>query len=160
MRKDCTLIPKAILNCKHSARKEVNTRVEWKKVLGSDVSFVYFDGAFVGRKMLSPVSSSLFFETGTFKGRAEMLESSIRIKNVTRKDTGKYRCEISASTDQGQEAAEIEISLSVLGRIINEMIYSILFQRMTLECITVKLQMELEGLGDVLQHKCKLVNVK
>lgn len=52
-----------------------------------------------------------------------MLESSIRIKNVTRKDTGKYRCEISASTNQGQEAAEIEISLSVLGTVQNEIMW-------------------------------------
>ncbi|XP_066477388.1 junctional adhesion molecule B [Tiliqua scincoides] len=88
----------AFLSCEHSARKEVNTRVEWKKVLGSDVLFVYYSGAFVG----------------TFKGRAAMLQSGIQIKNVTRKDAGKYRCEISASTEQGQEAAEIEISLSVL----------------------------------------------
>ncbi|XP_053164264.1 junctional adhesion molecule B isoform X2 [Hemicordylus capensis] len=88
----------AILSCKHNAGKETEIRVEWKKVTRSDVSFVYFGGTFVG----------------DFNKRAKMWDSSIRIKNVTRKDAGKYRCEISASTGQGQEAAEIEISLLVL----------------------------------------------
>uniref|UniRef100_A0A8D0ED49 Junctional adhesion molecule 2 n=1 Tax=Salvator merianae TaxID=96440 RepID=A0A8D0ED49_SALMN len=87
----------AFLNCKHNARTEINTRVEWKKVMDPDVLFVYFNGAFVGN----------------FQGRAEMLHSSIQFKNVTRKDSGKYRCEISAPTDQGQEAGEIEVILLV-----------------------------------------------
>ncbi|KAJ7320493.1 hypothetical protein JRQ81_020004 [Phrynocephalus forsythii] len=87
----------AYLNCKHNAKKQENARIEWKKVMGSDVSFVYFQGSFVG----------------SFKGRAEILHSSIQIHNVTRKDSGRYRCEISAPSEHGQEAGEIEISLIV-----------------------------------------------
>lgn len=60
-----------------------------------------------------------FFFKGSLKDRAEMLNPSIRIKNVTRKDTGKYRCEISASMEQRQDAAEVEVSLLVLGRNLN-----------------------------------------
>nr|XP_020645279.1 junctional adhesion molecule B isoform X1 [Pogona vitticeps] len=87
----------AYLNCRHNAKKQSNARIEWKKVTGSDVSFVYFQDSFVGN----------------FKGRAEILHSSIQIRNVTRKDSGKYRCEISAPSEHGQEAGEIEISLIV-----------------------------------------------
>lgn len=53
---------------------------------------------------------------GNFKGRAEILHSSIHLKNVTRKDSAKYRCEISAPTEQGQGTGEVEISLLVLGK--------------------------------------------
>ncbi|XP_062982805.1 junctional adhesion molecule B [Elgaria multicarinata webbii] len=88
----------AFLSCKHNARKESDVRVEWKKVIGSEVLYVYFQSSF----------------RGNFKGRADILHSSIQIMNVTRKDSGKYRCEISASTENGQEAGEIEISLQVL----------------------------------------------
>nr|XP_008105839.1 PREDICTED: junctional adhesion molecule B isoform X2 [Anolis carolinensis] len=88
----------AYLNCKHNAKKQSDTRVEWKKISGKDVSFVYFQGSFIGN----------------FKGRAEIRHSSIQIKNVTRKDSGKYRCEISTPSEHGQEAGETEITLLVL----------------------------------------------
>ncbi|XP_042316655.1 junctional adhesion molecule B isoform X2 [Sceloporus undulatus] len=88
----------AYLSCKHNARKQSDTRVEWKKIVGTDVSFVYFRGSFIGN----------------FKDRAEIRHSSIQIKNVTRKDSGKYRCEISTPSEHGQEAGEIEITLLVL----------------------------------------------
>uniref|UniRef100_A0A8C6XZF6 Junctional adhesion molecule 2 n=1 Tax=Naja naja TaxID=35670 RepID=A0A8C6XZF6_NAJNA len=51
---------------------------------------------------------------GSFKDRAEILHSSIHLKNATRKDSGKYRCEISAPTEQGQGTGEVEISLLIL----------------------------------------------
>ncbi|KAM3837197.1 junctional adhesion molecule B isoform 1-T1 [Vipera latastei] len=86
------------LSCKHNVKKEIGARVEWKKIKGTSVSYVYLNGFFVGN----------------FKDRAEILHSSIQIKNVTRKDSGKYRCEISAPTEQGQEAGEVEVSLLVL----------------------------------------------
>ncbi|XP_015279690.1 PREDICTED: junctional adhesion molecule B isoform X3 [Gekko japonicus] len=88
----------AILSCIHKAKKVTNLRIEWKKVRSSGVSFVYYNRTFVGN----------------FTGRAEMWNSSIRLRNVTRHDAGRYRCEISAATEQGQDAAETEVSLSVL----------------------------------------------
>ncbi|XP_060542361.1 junctional adhesion molecule B isoform X1 [Pantherophis guttatus] len=88
----------AYLSCKHNVKKEIGARIEWKMIKGSTVSFVYLNGVFVGN----------------FKGRAEILHSSIHLKNVTRKDSAKYRCEISAPTEQGQGTGEVEISLVVL----------------------------------------------
>ncbi|EPY79979.1 junctional adhesion molecule B-like isoform 1 [Camelus ferus] len=51
---------------------------------------------------------------GDFKDRAEMIDFSIRIKNVTRKDAGKYRCEVSAPSEQGQNLEEDTVTLEVL----------------------------------------------
>ncbi|XP_074070028.1 junctional adhesion molecule B isoform X2 [Macrotis lagotis] len=86
----------AILSCKYQ-KKTSPSRLEWKK-LGSSVSFVYYQQAF----------------QGDFKDRAEMLNFSIRIKNVTRKDAGQYRCEVSVPSDQGQNLEEDIITLEVL----------------------------------------------
>lgn len=44
-----------------------------------------------------------------------MLNTGIRIRNVTRKDSGTYRCEISAKSEEGQRLGEATISLTVLG---------------------------------------------
>ncbi|XP_077198575.1 junctional adhesion molecule B isoform X1 [Paroedura picta] len=88
----------AILSCIYKAKKVTNLRIEWKKVRSSGVSFIYYNRNFVGN----------------FTGRAEMWNSSIRLRNVTRHDAGRYRCEISAATEQGQDAAETEVSLLVL----------------------------------------------
>lgn len=52
---------------------------------------------------------------GDFKDRAEMIDFNIRIKNVTRNDAGKYRCEVSAPSDQGQNLQEDTVTLEVLG---------------------------------------------
>ncbi|KAF7251113.1 Junctional adhesion molecule B, partial [Varanus komodoensis] len=87
----------AFLSCKYSTKKESDARIEWKKITGAGVSFIYFRRSF----------------EGSFKDRAELIHASIQIKNVTRKDSGKYRCEISAPTENGQEAGEVEISLLV-----------------------------------------------
>ncbi|XP_073747711.1 junctional adhesion molecule B isoform X3 [Callorhinus ursinus] len=51
---------------------------------------------------------------GDFKDRAEMIDFSIRIKNVTRTDAGKYRCEVSAPSEQGQNLEEDTVTLEVL----------------------------------------------
>uniref|UniRef100_A0ABI7YI07 Ig-like domain-containing protein n=1 Tax=Felis catus TaxID=9685 RepID=A0ABI7YI07_FELCA len=51
---------------------------------------------------------------GDFKYRAEMIDFSIRIKNVTRNDAGKYRCEISAPSKKGQNLEEDTVTLEVL----------------------------------------------
>ncbi|XP_057357585.1 junctional adhesion molecule B isoform X3 [Manis pentadactyla] len=85
-----------ILACKYP-RKTTSSRLEWKK-LGRSVSFVYYQQAL----------------QGDFKDRAEMIDFSIRIKNVTRNDAGKYRCEVSAPSEQGQNLEEDTVTLEVL----------------------------------------------
>lgn len=52
---------------------------------------------------------------GDLRGRAEMLNTGIRIRNVTRRDSGTYRCEISAKSEEGQRLGEATITLTVLG---------------------------------------------
>uniref|UniRef100_A0A8C0BFB9 Junctional adhesion molecule 2 n=1 Tax=Buteo japonicus TaxID=224669 RepID=A0A8C0BFB9_9AVES len=56
----------------------------------------------------------LFPLKGDLRGRAEMLNTGIRIRNVTRKDSGTYRCEISAKSEEGQRLGEATITLTVL----------------------------------------------
>ncbi|XP_039713194.1 junctional adhesion molecule B [Pteropus medius] len=85
-----------ILACKYPKRT-IAFRLEWKK-LGQSVSFVYYQQAL----------------QGDFKDRAELIDFSIRIKNVTRRDAGKYRCEISAPSEQGQNLEEDTVTLEVL----------------------------------------------
>ncbi|KAM7133819.1 junctional adhesion molecule B isoform 2-T2 [Molossus nigricans] len=85
-----------ILKCKYP-KKTMDSRLEWKK-LGPSVSFVYYQQAL----------------RGEFKDRAQMLDFSIRIKNVTRNDAGKYRCEVSTPSDQGQSLEEDTVTLEVL----------------------------------------------
>ncbi|XP_019384318.1 PREDICTED: junctional adhesion molecule B isoform X3 [Crocodylus porosus] len=88
----------AILSCRPSVPKTITPRIEWKKRGTGGVSFVYYNSAF----------------TGDLKGRAEMLNIGIRIRNVTRKDSGEYRCEVSAPGKQAQDLAEATITLTVL----------------------------------------------
>ncbi|XP_008845409.1 junctional adhesion molecule B isoform X2 [Nannospalax galili] len=85
-----------ILAC-NTPKKTTSSRLEWKK-LGRGVSFVYYQQAL----------------QGDFKDRAEMIDFSIRIKNVTRTDAGKYRCEVSAPSEQGQNLEEDTVTLEVL----------------------------------------------
>ena len=47
-----------------------------------------------------------------------MIDFSIRIKNVTRNDAGKYRCEVSAPSEQGQNLEEDTLTLEVLGDVL------------------------------------------
>ncbi|XP_054049854.1 junctional adhesion molecule B [Rissa tridactyla] len=88
----------AILSCKHKFSKGMSLRIEWKKIQSQEVSFVYYNGEF----------------TGDLRGRAEMLNTGIRIRNVTRKDSATYRCEISAKSEEGQRLGEATITLTVL----------------------------------------------
>ncbi|XP_069492491.1 junctional adhesion molecule B isoform X2 [Ambystoma mexicanum] len=96
---EATEYDEAILSCVYSVRKDSKHRLEWKKIeKGSgDVSFVYYDGEIVG----------------ALKGRADMIDSSIRIKNVTRRDSATYRCEVSVSTKYVEEV-EIDLTVFVL----------------------------------------------
>ncbi|MEE6468138.1 hypothetical protein FKM82_008173 [Ascaphus truei] len=88
-----------ILSCKYRLdKKDQAVRLEWKKLGSSrDVSFVYFNHTLVA----------------DLQKRAEMVDSSIRFRNVTRADAGTYRCEVSAPHDF-QTFREIEINLNVL----------------------------------------------
>ncbi|XP_031953470.1 junctional adhesion molecule B isoform X5 [Corvus moneduloides] len=88
----------AILSCKHKFSKGMSLRIEWKKIQSQGVSFVYYNSEF----------------TGDLRGRAEMLNTGIRIRNVTRRDSGTYRCEISAKSEEGQRLGEATITLTVL----------------------------------------------
>ncbi|KAM7066800.1 junctional adhesion molecule B isoform 3-T3 [Acridotheres tristis] len=88
----------AILSCKHKFSKGMSLRIEWKKIGSQGVSFVYYNSEF----------------TGDLRGRAEMLDTGIRIRNVTRRDSGTYRCEISAKSEEGQHLGEATITLTVL----------------------------------------------
>ncbi|KAF0882270.1 JAM2 protein, partial [Crocuta crocuta] len=85
-----------ILACKHT-KKTISSRLEWKK-LGRSISLIYYQQSL----------------KGDFKHRAEMIDFSIRIKNVTRHDAGKYRCEISSPSKKGQNLEENTIILEVL----------------------------------------------
>ncbi|XP_032941207.1 junctional adhesion molecule B isoform X1 [Catharus ustulatus] len=87
----------AILSCKHKFSKGMSLRIEWKKIQPG-VSFVYYNNEF----------------TGDLRGRAEMLNTGIRIRNVTRRDSGTYRCEISAKSEEKQHLGEATITLTVL----------------------------------------------
>ncbi|KAG2456304.1 STXA protein, partial [Polypterus senegalus] len=53
------------------------------------------------------------YEGGDFRGRAEMEGANIRIKQVTMKDSGQYRCEVSAKDDRNP-LGEVTVTLSVL----------------------------------------------
>lgn len=88
----------ALLSCNYKLEKEQSIRLEWKKVVhGGGISFVFFQNALIG----------------DLASRADMEISSIRIRNLTRGDSGKYRCEVSAPKDK-KIFNEITITLNVL----------------------------------------------
>ncbi|XP_069801430.1 junctional adhesion molecule B isoform X2 [Dendropsophus ebraccatus] len=86
------------LTCRYTLEKEQVIRLEWKKTdLKGETSFVYFNNS---------LSEDL-------QKRAQMLGSSIRIMNLSRGDSGKYRCEVSAPQD-AKIFDEVNINLVVL----------------------------------------------
>ncbi|KAM9320366.1 junctional adhesion molecule B [Gastrophryne carolinensis] len=87
-----------VLSCRFKLEKDQVPRLEWKKVgLNGEVSFVYFEKSL----------------TGDLHTRAAMIDHSIRIRNLTRGDSGLYRCEVSAPLDS-KNFHEIIINLTVL----------------------------------------------
>ncbi|XP_073440610.1 junctional adhesion molecule B [Dendrobates tinctorius] len=87
-----------ILTCKYRLEKEQVVRLEWKKVaLNGDVSFVFFNNSLAA----------------DLHKRAEMMGPSIRFRNLSRGDSGQYRCEVSAPQDK-KNFQEIIINLAVL----------------------------------------------
>uniref|UniRef100_A0AAZ3Q1C8 Junctional adhesion molecule 2b n=1 Tax=Oncorhynchus tshawytscha TaxID=74940 RepID=A0AAZ3Q1C8_ONCTS len=86
----------AVLSCQFKTEKETNPRIEWKKK-GKDIHFVYFDGKF----------------TGSFAGRAKIEGATVTLHAVTQKDSGLYRCEVSAPADH-TNLGEVNVTLNVL----------------------------------------------
>ncbi|KAM3862323.1 junctional adhesion molecule 2b [Diretmus argenteus] len=88
----------AVLACEFKTEKDQNPRIEWKKK-GKGVTFVYFDRKF----------------SGSYAGRAKIDGATLTIHSVTQKDSGDYRCEVTASEDH-VNLGETSVSLNVLGK--------------------------------------------
>ncbi|XP_010878812.1 junctional adhesion molecule 2b [Esox lucius] len=86
----------AVLSCEFKTEKETSPRIEWKKK-GKDITFVYFNGKF----------------SGSFAGRAKIEGATVTLHSVTQKDSGEYRCEISAPADHNS-LGEVNVTLNVL----------------------------------------------
>ncbi|XP_071775849.2 junctional adhesion molecule 2b isoform X2 [Centroberyx gerrardi] len=86
----------AVLACEFKTEKDPNPRIEWKKK-GKGVTFVYFDRKF----------------SGSYAGRAKIEGATLTIHSVTQKDSGEYRCEVTASEDH-VNLGETSVSLNVL----------------------------------------------
>ncbi|XP_077094146.1 junctional adhesion molecule 2A isoform X5 [Siphateles boraxobius] len=86
----------AELSCEFTTEKETNPRIEWKKK-HKDVSFVYYEGRFVG----------------PFQERAAMEGATVKLRRVTQEDAGEYRCEVSAPAD-AVTLGETNVTLRVL----------------------------------------------
>ncbi|XP_056415414.1 junctional adhesion molecule B [Hyla sarda] len=88
----------ATLSCRYQLEKKQVIRLEWKKMdLNGDSSIVFFNNSL----------------TEELHKRAQMMDSSIRIMNLSRADSGQYRCEVSAPLDK-KNFQEIIINLAVL----------------------------------------------
>ncbi|XP_043103621.1 junctional adhesion molecule 2A isoform X2 [Puntigrus tetrazona] len=86
----------AELSCEFRTENDKTPRIEWKKI-DKDVSFVYYDGRFVG----------------PFHGRGEIRGATVFLHKVTQSDAGKYRCEVSAPQDS-VSLGETNVTLTVL----------------------------------------------
>ncbi|XP_056145846.1 junctional adhesion molecule 2A-like [Lampris incognitus] len=86
----------AVLSCEFRTEKDQNPRIEWKKK-GKGVTFVYFDDKF----------------SGSYAGRAKIDGATLTLHSVTQKDSGEYRCEVTASQDH-INLGETTVSLNVL----------------------------------------------
>ncbi|RVE64315.1 hypothetical protein OJAV_G00145260 [Oryzias javanicus] len=85
------------LSCVIESISTIDPRIEWKKITSEGPSYVYFN------KKIS----------GDLENRAEIhTMSTLVIKNATRSDTAKYRCEVTAADDH-RSFDEIVIDLVV-----------------------------------------------
>ncbi|KAM3933999.1 junctional adhesion molecule B isoform 2-T2 [Leptodactylus fuscus] len=88
----------ATLTCRYRLEKDQIVRLEWKKLdRNGDVSLVYFNNSLADE----------------LEKRAKMMGPNIWFSNLSREDSGKYRCEVSAPQDK-RIFQEIVIQLSVL----------------------------------------------
>ncbi|CAL9690043.1 unnamed protein product [Knipowitschia caucasica] len=86
----------AVLSCEFRTEKDQNPRIEWKKK-GKGVTFVYFNNRF----------------TSAYASRSKMEGATLTIHSVTQKDSGDYRCEVTASEDH-VNLGEATVTLNVL----------------------------------------------
>ncbi|XP_068185448.1 junctional adhesion molecule 2b [Antennarius striatus] len=86
----------AVLTCEFRTEKDQNPRIEWKKK-GKAVTFVYFNHKF----------------TGSYAGRAKIEGATLTIHSVTQRDSGEYRCEVTAGEDH-VNLGEATVTLNVL----------------------------------------------
>ncbi|KAJ8405942.1 hypothetical protein AAFF_G00308300 [Aldrovandia affinis] len=86
----------AVLSCVFKTEKDNNPRIEWKKK-GKGISYVYFDGRF----------------RGSFAGRAKIEGATVTLYKAVQRDSGEYRCEVSAPLDS-VTLGETNVSLKVL----------------------------------------------
>uniref|UniRef100_G3TMH7 Junctional adhesion molecule C n=1 Tax=Loxodonta africana TaxID=9785 RepID=G3TMH7_LOXAF len=85
------------LSCIITDSQTNDPRIEWKKIQDDQTTYVFFDNKI----------------QGDFAGRAELLgKTSLKIWNVTRRDSARYRCEVVARNDH-KEIDEIVIELTV-----------------------------------------------
>ncbi|XP_051260711.1 junctional adhesion molecule 2b [Dicentrarchus labrax] len=86
----------AVLACEFKTEKDQSPRIEWKTT-GKEAAFVYFNKKFSGR----------------YVGRAKIEGATLTIHSVTQKDSGQYRCEVTASQDR-VNFGEVTVTLNVL----------------------------------------------
>ncbi|KAM9659575.1 junctional adhesion molecule C isoform 1-T1 [Trichechus inunguis] len=85
------------LSCIITDSQTNDPRIEWKKIQDDQTTYVFFDNKI----------------QGDLAGRAELLgKTSLKIWNVTRRDSALYRCEVVARNDR-KEIDEIVIELTV-----------------------------------------------
>uniref|UniRef100_A0A8C4WLN9 Ig-like domain-containing protein n=1 Tax=Gopherus evgoodei TaxID=1825980 RepID=A0A8C4WLN9_9SAUR len=86
--------------CAAYASQSGTARIEWKFEKGSSIALVYYDGKF----------------TDPYKDRAEFTPTGIHFTSVTRKDTGKYICEVLWTRSGGSgQLRKSEVDLIVQG---------------------------------------------
>uniref|UniRef100_A0A8C6WUC3 Junctional adhesion molecule 2b n=1 Tax=Neogobius melanostomus TaxID=47308 RepID=A0A8C6WUC3_9GOBI len=86
----------AVLSCEFRTEKDQNPRIEWKKI-EKRVTFVYFNNRF----------------TSSYAERAKIDGATLTIHSVSQKDSGDYRCEVTASEDH-VTLGEATVTLNVL----------------------------------------------
>ncbi|CAJ1079635.1 junctional adhesion molecule B-like [Xyrichtys novacula] len=86
----------AVLSCEFRTEKDQSPRIEWKKK-GKGVTFVYFNQKF----------------TSSYARRAKIEGATLTLHSVTQKDSGEYRCEVTAGEDH-VNLGETIVTLNVL----------------------------------------------